>query len=83
MVLDAVAIATTVLVLDDVAGFGQVGDDAKRGALGDAERRGDLAEAHAGVVGDADEDSGVVGEEGPLRHYTTIIYISRNSLLVF
>jgi hypothetical protein len=43
VVLDAVAIATPVLVLDDVAGLGQVGDDAKRGALGDVERSGDVA----------------------------------------
>ena len=61
MVLDPVSITPTLLVLYDVAGFGQLGDDAERRALSDAERRGDVAEAHTGVVGDADEDSRVVG----------------------
>src|SRR5208282_2259686 len=50
MGLDAVAIAAAVLVLDDVAGFGEVGDDAEGAALGDAQRRGDVTQAHPGVV---------------------------------
>jgi hypothetical protein len=42
MGLDSVAIATAVFVLHDVAGCGQLGDNAKGAALGDAERRGDV-----------------------------------------
>jgi hypothetical protein len=61
MILDAIAVTTPVLVLDDVAGFGQVGDDAEGAALGDIERGSDVAQAHAGVARDADEDPGMVG----------------------
>ncbi len=72
MVVDAVAIATAILVLDDVAGLGQVGDDPERGALGDAERSGDVAQAHPRIMRDADQGAGMVGEETPLRHNTSI-----------
>ena len=41
VVLDVVAVAATVLLLHHVAGFGEVHDDAVRGALGDVERGGD------------------------------------------
>ncbi len=72
MVWDAGAVATSVLVLYDIAGFGQVGDDAKGTALGDVGRGGDVAQTHAGVVRDADEDEGMVGKEAPLGHGTSI-----------
>jgi len=72
MGLDAVGIAPAVPLLDDVAGVGQVGDDAERPALGDAERRGDVAQARPGVVGDAYEGSRMVGEEAPLRDKTSV-----------
>ena len=48
MVLDPVPVAAALLLLHDVAGLGQVGHDAERGALSDAERRRHVAEAHAG-----------------------------------
>jgi hypothetical protein len=54
-------------VLFNVAGFGEVGDDAEGGAFGDAQRRGDVAQAYARVLGDADERSGVVGAVAGLR----------------
>jgi MmyB-like transcription regulator ligand binding domain len=41
--LDAVAVATAVLLLEDVAGLGEVGDEAEGAALGDVERRRDIA----------------------------------------
>ena len=72
VVLDAVAIATAVLVFNDVAGFGQVGDDAEGGALGDAERSGDVAQANPRIMRDADQGAGMVGEEAPLGHGTSI-----------
>jgi hypothetical protein len=67
VVSDAIAVATPILVLDDVAGFGELRDGPERAALGDAERGGDVAQAHAEVVRDADEGPGVIGEEAPLR----------------
>jgi hypothetical protein len=72
MVLDAIAVAAPVPVLDDVAGFGQVRDDGEGAALGDVERGGDVAQAHPGVVRDADEDPGMVGEEAPLGRGTSV-----------
>lgn len=70
--MDAIAVTTPVLVLDDVAGFDQVGDDAEGAAFGDVDHGGDVTQAHAGVVRDADEDPGMVGEEAPLRHDTSV-----------
>jgi hypothetical protein len=54
-----------ILLLDEVAGCGQVGDDAVGAALGDVQAGGDVAQAHARVVGDAQQNSGVVGQEAP------------------
>ena len=51
--LDLVAVTAAVLLLDEVAGCGQVGDDAVGAALGDVDAGGDVAQAHARVVGDA------------------------------
>ena len=45
---DLVAVATAILVLDDVAAVGQVGDDAVGAAFGDIQRGGDVAEADPG-----------------------------------
>jgi hypothetical protein len=72
MGLDAVAIAAAVLVLDDVAGFGEVSDDGKGPALGDAQCCGDVTQAYPGIVGDAGERPGVTAEEAPLLHVTNI-----------
>ncbi|MEA2214307.1 MAG: hypothetical protein QOF83_4255 [Solirubrobacteraceae bacterium] len=68
VVLDVVAVAVAVLVLDDIAGVREVRDDAKSGALGDSKGRADVAEAYAGVVGDAEEGTSMVGQKAPLRH---------------
>ena len=64
MGLDAVAVTTAFLLLHHVAGPSQLGDDAEGTALGDVQRAGDVTQADAGVVGDADEDAGVIGEGG-------------------
>ena len=66
--LDLVAVAAAVLLLDDVPGLGEIGDDAVGGALGDARPGRDVAQPHARVVGDAQQHPGVVGQEAPLRH---------------
>src|ERR1700684_1725548 len=65
--LDLVAVAAAVLLLDDVPGLGQVSDNAVGAALGDVEPGRDIAEADARVLCDAQQDSGVVGQEGPAR----------------
>ena len=46
--LDLVALAAAVLVLDDVAGLGEIGDDAVGGALGDARPGRDVAQPQPG-----------------------------------
>ena len=47
------------------AGGGEFGDDFLDGTFGDADAGGDVAEAGVRVEGEADQDVGVVGEEGP------------------
>jgi hypothetical protein len=75
--LDSVAVAAPMFVLEDVSGFHQVGDDAECGALGDAEHGGDLPQAHARVVGDAQQRLSMVGQEAP-RHETQFYVILRS-----
>src|SRR6478736_4794533 len=80
--LDLVAVAPAVLVLQHVAGFSEVGDDAVGAAFGDAQTRRDVAQSRARVVGDAQQDPGVVSQETPVRHTDKGIIISGKILLV-
>ncbi len=66
--LDLVAVAAAVLVLDDIPGCGQVGDDPVSAALGDAQAGRDVAQPDAGVAGDAQQHPAVAGEEVPALH---------------
>jgi hypothetical protein len=50
-------------VLDDIRGCGPVGGDAVDAAVDDAQAGGDVAQPGARVVGDAQQDPGVVGQE--------------------
>ena len=70
--LNPVAIATAVLVLQDVASGGEVGDNARSVSLGDAQDSSDVANSHAWIVCDADKDTGVVGEETPFSHEASL-----------
>ena len=54
MSLDAIAVAPTLLLFDDVAHFNELADDPEGAALGDLQGSSDLAQTHAGVVRDAD-----------------------------
>ena len=63
--LDLVAVAAAVFLFEHVAGLGQVGDDAVGAAFGDVQADRDVAQAHPRVVCDAEQDPGVVGQEGP------------------
>src|SRR6266568_1038630 len=66
--LDLVAVAAAVLLRDHVAGRGEVGDDAVGAALGDAQAGRDVTQSRARVVGDVQQNPGVVGQEAPVRH---------------
>jgi SUF system for Fe-S cluster assembly SufBD-like protein len=81
--LDLVAVAAAVFLLDGIAGRGQVGDDAVGAALGDAHRGRDVAQPHARVICDAQQDPGVLGQEAPALHASKTTTNSRNILLVF
>lgn len=63
--VDEVAVASTGAVARYVAGVGQLGDDAVGGSFGDADALADVAQSHTRLFGDADEDLGVISEEGP------------------
>ena len=49
----------------EVARILELREDALHGPLGDAHRRGEIADARRRVLCDAEQDVGVVGEEGP------------------
>jgi len=66
--LDPVAVAPAVLLPDQVAGLGEVGDGAVGAALGDAQAGRDVAQPRARVVRDAQQHPGVGGQETPARH---------------
>ncbi len=66
--LDPIAVATPVLVLHDVARIDQVGDDPVGASLGDIDRCGEVPQPYPWIPGDADQDSGMVGEEAPISH---------------
>ena len=66
--LDLVAVAAAVFVLDDVSGLGEIGDDAVGDVPGDAGPGRGVAQPHARVVGDAQQQPGVVGQEAPVRY---------------
>lgn len=68
MGLDLVTIPPTVLLLDHIAGLGQVGDDAVRVTFGNGETCRDVAQSDLRVVGNAQEGPAVVGEEVPVSH---------------
>jgi len=53
----------------DVAILDQLGDDPMGASLGDPDRLGDVTQANARIVGDAEQDLGVVGEELVLGHF--------------
>jgi hypothetical protein len=63
--VDGVAIAPAFASAGDVPLVDEVGDDGLRGPLGDPDPCGDVAAADVGLLGDADENVGVVGEKRP------------------
>jgi hypothetical protein len=63
--LKLVAASATISFLDDVARFGEVSDDSKGASFRDTERGTDVPQPDPGIVGDAEQDSSVVGQEAP------------------
>ena len=63
--VDRVSVATPVSLARDVAGGGELSDDAMHGTLGNPDPLTDLAQSDAWIVGYADQYLGVVGQERP------------------
>ena len=79
--LDFVLVAAAVLHLGDVAGRGEISDDAVGAALGDAEAGRDIAQPNTRVSGYAQHHAGMVRQEAPTRSQL-FISDSGNDLLV-
>lgn len=71
LLVDGVAVAAPDALGLHVAGFDELGEDALGRAFGDADALGHVTEPDLGVLGDAQEDLGVVGEEGPGFRFKT------------
>ena len=69
MLLHDVAIAAAFAFLQHVAGPGEVVDNGVRAALGDPEQIRDIAQAHPGIMRDAQQCPPVIGQESPLGHH--------------
>lgn len=82
VVLNLIAIATSVSLLHDVAGFGQIVDNSVGTPFGEVETGRDIAQAHLRIASDAEECPTMVAEESPSGHGGIIPAISRNILLV-
>jgi hypothetical protein len=63
--VDRVAVSASDALPLDEARLDEVGDDSLGGAFGDPDVEGDIAQPDLGVVGDAKEHLGVVGDEPP------------------
>lgn len=62
---DRVAVAAVIVVLADVAGRCQVGDDAVGASLGDAQAGRDVLQSHPRVVREKQQHTAVVTHEAP------------------
>ena len=63
--VDRVVVSPTDAFPFDEPCLDEVGEDSLGGAFGDSDVDGDVAESDLGVVGDAKEHLGVVGDEAP------------------
>src|SRR5688572_12096611 len=73
--LDVVPVAAPVLLLDQIARFGEVCHDAVGGALGDAEGDGEVPQPCLGVVGDEHQRPPVAREKAPVTHTVSVAFI--------
>ena len=65
--LDGVPITPALSFPHDISLLSQLREDSVGPALGNAYRVSDIPDANARVIGDANEDVGVVGQEVPAR----------------
>jgi hypothetical protein len=63
--LDLVAVAAPMSLAQHVSVLDQLGEHFVGAALGYANRSGDIAQSDAGILSDAEQNVGVVGEEVP------------------
>ena len=63
--LDLVAIAPALPLAQHIALLDQLGEDPVGGAFGDPDSGGDVAQSDTRIIGHADKDVGVVGQEVP------------------
>ncbi len=63
-------------MLDDVTSAGQVCDDAVRATLSDSQAGGNVPQPGTRVLGDAEQDPGVIGQEAPVLRPHELITIS-------
>jgi hypothetical protein len=82
LLLNLIAIAATLSLLNDVARVGQIGDNGIGVSLRYAKVGGDVTEAYFGIAGDAQQSPPVVGEEAPVGHVEKLSDIYRTLLLV-
>lgn len=64
--IDLIAVAASDSFTRDEAAFFEVSDDSLHRSFSDPNSHRDFSEHHFRVLGEQDEDVGVVGEEGPL-----------------
>lgn len=84
--VDRVPVATPVPFSRDVPRGGQLDDDPMRSPLGDPHPVTNLSQANAGVVGDADQHLGVIGQKRParcsvVRHDTRLAFLDTDFML--
>jgi hypothetical protein len=77
--LHFVPVPASVLLLQDVSGFREVGDDPVGRPFRDLQVGGDVAQTDAGVMGDAQQHPAVIRQESPsLRHDSSRTFIEMN-----
>lgn len=64
-----VDVVATLLLADDVSRFDQVGHDAVHRTLTDTDEPRNVHEPNFRILGDAQENVCVIGEEGPTRNF--------------
>jgi hypothetical protein len=78
-----VPVAAAVLFLDHVAGLDEVRDDAEGTPFRHVQAGRDVPQACLGVIGNAQENQGMVGQEGPVRHPDRLPVSGKNLLVSF
>ncbi len=70
--MELVAISAAFTSHGQITALHEVGDDALCGAFGDADQLRQVAMSNPGITSYTQQRMGVVGEEGPVRHFPTL-----------